>query len=337
VTGATGLGGWPQDDPLTAAQQVLDELTTVGDGVEGLPFVVRPAGRAELDDPGRDLALLVELPAELGPHGWALSDRPGRDRDRALSAVRQELDALAVAAHGYVGPLVVPVLGPLSLAAQVWLARGDRAVGDHGALAEIAASQAVGLAELLAALGRAVPGAVPWVLLREPLLAVAVAGGLATFSGHDRLRAVPAPVATERVRTVVDAVRSAGAGQVVVHVGSARAALAVARSTGADGVGIELAGLGAAGWERLAEQVEQGVRLWAQPVAGGPGLGGADLAALAATVAAPWARVGLPAAGLAQVVLVGPDLAAATGSAPARQALAAVVGAARVLAEAASG
>ncbi|GIG30693.1 hypothetical protein [Cellulomonas marina] len=358
MTAVTGAGPWPGTDPLEAQATVVGDLAEVPDGVVGLPFsVLLPARGPWADATGRAAALLADLPVELGPHGWRLADRPGHDAARAAALLRQDVDALAVAAHGWDGPWVVPVLGPLSLAASLYLARGDRAVGDEGALRELAESQAAGLGEHLAALRRALPGARPQVLLHEPLLAAVVAGVLPSFSGYARLRAVPAPVAAERVRTVADGLRAAGAEAVVVHGGAARLAVRVATTAGVDGVGVTVAGLDEAAWEGVAEVVEGGTALWAQlPPRASSQCAGPDVAGQAATLLDPWRRTGLEVARLRDVVLL--DGGASTGggaaggtaggaaggagtggrsSADARAALAGLARAALVVAERAEG
>lgn len=332
MTGVSGTGGWPGTDPLEAQSVVVGDLVDTGD-VDGLPFTVTlPARGPWATATGQAVARLAEMPAELGPHGWRLADRPGADLARARALLRQDLDALAVAAHGYEGPLVVPVLGPLTLAAELYLARGDRAVADAGAVRELAESSAAGLAEHLADLARAVPGARPAVLVLEPLVGQVVAGVLPSFSGYRPLRAVPAPVVGERVATLVRGAREGGAERVAVHVGSTATAVPLACSAGADAVAVEVAALGEAGWERAAEAVEAGLRLWAQvPAQSSSQCAGPDVRGQADTVLRPWRALGLPARDLADVVL----LVDAPGGGPddARGALAGAVRAARLLAE----
>ncbi|OJV79013.1 MAG: hypothetical protein BGO37_01335 [Cellulomonas sp. 73-92] len=306
MTAVTGAGPWPGTDPLSAAVTVVGDLTDTPSDVEGLPFAPLLVDRGPWGEAlGRSVGLLVELPAELGTHGWRLTDHAGGDLARSRSFAREDLDALAVAAHGYAGPLVVPLLGPISLAARVDLAHGDRVLADPAALRDAADSLAAGVAEHLAALVRAVPGAVPRVLLHEPLLAQAVAGVIPTFSGRGQLRALHGPVAAERVGAVVAAARSAGASAVTLHVGAGGGVVGAAKAAGADAVGLDVGGLPEPAWERVATAVEEGLGLWAQlPPATSSQREGRDPKAHAEALVGPWRRVGLPAGALADVVLV---------------------------------
>ncbi|GEL95548.1 hypothetical protein [Cellulomonas composti] len=341
MTAVSGTGAWPGTDPLEAQVVVLGDLTDVPSEVSGLPFVVHLPQRGPAATlTGRALASLVDLPAELGPHGWKLADRGGGDLAHARALLREDLDALAVAAHGYVGPLVVPVLGPLSLAADLYLARGDRAVGDAGAVRELAQSLAAGVAEHLQAVRRAVPGAVPRVLVHEPLLAQVVAGVLPSFSGYARLRAVRGPVAAEHLAQVVRAARAAGADHVAVHGGTAWTTIPVVRAAGADGLALHVDALTTQGVERVAAAVEAGTTFWAQlPRATSSQCAGPDVVGQAETLARPWREVGLPVRGLDDVVLLAGDAdrdadrAGDGGPDDARASLAGIVRAARVLVE----
>ncbi|WP_454051401.1 hypothetical protein [Cellulomonas sp. Marseille-Q8402] len=344
MTAVSGTGPWPGTDPLEAQQTVLGDLTDLRDGVEGLPWTVRLPERGPYGTlAAHALGLLVEMPADLGPHGWQLADRPGRDATRLTATHRTDLDALAVAAHGWEGPLVVPVSGPLTLAASVYLARGDRAVADAGAVAELVESLGAGITEHLAAVRRSVPGARPTVLLHEPLLAQVVAGVLPSFSGYARLRAVPAPVASERLARLVTLLRAGGAERVVLHVGAGTPALGAARGAGADALGVDVAGLDERWWEQIAEVVEAGTALWAGvPQPETSQCAGPDVRGVADAVLRGWERVGLTRAGLRDVVLLAPAGPAVPTAGPggtvvdpaaARSTLATVARAAAVVAE----
>ncbi|WP_309134876.1 hypothetical protein [Cellulomonas sp.] len=334
MTGVTGAGAWPGTDPLEAATTVVGDLADAPSEVDGLPFApLLPARGPWGDRTGAAVALLADLPAELGPHGWKLAGRPGGDLARARSLAREDLDALAVAAHGYEGPLVLPVLGPHSLAAEVWLAHGDRVVSDPGALRDVLASLAAGVAERVGDVRRVVPGAAVRVLVHEPLLAAVLAGAVPTFSGRDRLRRVPGQVAAEGLSALADAVRGAGAEAVVVHGGTAWSALATVRASSADGAALAVAGLGERGWEEVALLVEDGRAFWPEPPpAATSQCAGPDVLAQADAVTRPWRTVGLPVAGLRDVVLVAALPDAATPD-DARGALAGLVRAAGAVAE----
>ncbi|MEN0128595.1 MAG: hypothetical protein AAGC49_04095 [Brevundimonas sp.] len=335
MTGVSGAGQWPGLDALEAASVVVGDLVDLPDGLVGMPFApTLPARGPWGERVGLASGLLLDLPAELGPHGWKLADRPGRDLARVQAYAREDLDALAVAAHGYAGPLVVPVLGPLTLAASVYLARGDRVLSDAGAVREVAESSAAGLGEHLAAVRRAVPAAELTVLVHEPLLAQVLAGVLPTFSGYAALRRVPGPVAAERLASVVAGARGGGAGSVVVHGGTAWSSLPALRASGADGFALGVSGLGEPGWERVAEAVESGLRLWAEvPPQQSSQCAGPDVVGQADVVTRPWRSVGLPAAGLAEVVVLAGDPPTQATPDDARAALAGAVRCARIVIE----
>ena len=316
MTGVTALGPWPGKRVLEAQRTVLGDLTDVPDGVEGLPVALQLSARGpEASSVARTAALLTDMPIELGTHGWKLADRPGADLGRVRALMREDLDALAVAGHDYSGPLVVSVRGPWTLAAILYLARGDRVLSDTGASRDLAASLADGIGGLLGALRTAVPGVQPVVVLREPMLPDVLAGTVATFSGHSRIPARTREEATAGLATVVDAARSAGAARVVAHGGVRFASRSVKAlvGSGADGVGLAAASLSDVQWEQVAAMVEAGRQMWFGLPQEKHGRR-TDAAQVARLVAAPWRRVGLPARGLADVVVHSETSGSVTGS-----------------------
>ncbi|QTE28716.1 uroporphyrinogen decarboxylase/cobalamine-independent methonine synthase family protein [Pengzhenrongella sicca] len=352
MTAVSGLGPWAGTDVLEAQTAVMGELTSTPTGVDGLPFLVQLAARGYGAEPtGRGAALLAELPAELGPHGWKLADRPGRDCLRAAALLREDVDALAVAAYGYAGPLVAAVTGPFTLAAHLYLARGDRVLSDPGAVRELTESLAVGVADHLAALRVAVPGAEPTLVLDESTLAEVLLGRRPTFAGNSVLRAVPAGVVSEQLRLVAEAARAAGATRVVVHTGESWIPVRSVVAAGADAIALAVDGFNERGWDRIAEAVERGVGLWAGLPAAvvaeagvgaaaragrsrgtGSDLGGPDVVGQAGALLGPWGRLGLPPARLRDVVVVaGPSADATPDSA--RAGLADVIRATELIAE----
>ncbi|WP_308016421.1 hypothetical protein [Cellulosimicrobium marinum] len=304
----SGLGPWPggPGDVLDAQLTVLDDLAALPTGVRGVPFLVQLTGRGPgADATGRTAALLPGLPAELGPHGWKLADHPGADERRADALLREDVEALSIAGAGYTGPLAVTVQGPWTLAADLYLARGDRVLSDRGAVADLVASLADGVADHVSEVRRQVPGADVVVQLDEPLLAAVGAGALPTFSGYARLRAVPGPDLVDGLRPVLDAARSAGA-RTVVHLGSAWVGVAPAVLAGANAVGLAPGAWDERLWETVARAVERGAGLWvALPPARVSQCAGPALGELADLVSVPWRRIGLPAHALDDVTLLG--------------------------------
>ncbi|PZR52016.1 hypothetical protein DNL40_13435 [Xylanimonas oleitrophica] len=311
----SGHGPWPggEGDVLEAQLTVTGDLAELPAGVGAVPFLVQLTGRGPGADPvGRTAALLAEMPVELGPHGWKLTDRPGTDQRRAEAFAREDLGALAIAAHGYAGPFALEVTGPWTLAATLWSARGDRVLADKGARRDLGLALAEGVRAQVAAVHEQVPGVAPSdvvVQLAEPQLGAVHAGVLPTFSGYSRLRAVPGPDVVEGLRPVVDAVHDVGA-RAVVHLGETWVGVPPVVLAGADGVGLDLGSLGAGGWnerawELVARAVEKGVGLWAGlPPAQVSQCAGPMLGELVNLVAVPWRRVGLPASALDDVTLL---------------------------------
>lgn len=292
---ATAVGSWPGEDVAEALAVVLGELPDL----PHLPEL--PARGPGADVIGRTAALLVDLPVDLQPSGWRLVDRPGRDLRRGQSWLRQDLDALAEAADGYRGRLKVQVAGPWTLAATVWLPRGDRVVIDAGARRDLVASLAQGVSEHVADVRRLVPGADVVVQVDEPSLPAVMQGRLPTASGWGRLPVIEAPEAREGMRAVLAAAVDAGATTTAVHSCAADVPIALIVESGAQAVSVDVALLGSRGWESVAVGVEAGIALWAGVV---PTTGDLpDAAALADLVARPWHELGLASSLLQSVVL----------------------------------
>jgi len=225
---ATGVGSLPGTDPSAAQARVLDLLPD-------LPHLVElPARGPGADMVGRGAALLVELPVDLQPAGWRFVERPGRDLRRAHDLLARDLDALAEAADGYVGPLKVQACGPWTLAATVELQRGDKSLQDQGATAEIAASLAEGLTAHVEAVRRAVPGADVVVQLDEPALPLVIAGHLPTASGFGVLRVPETPELVDVLATVTRRIERVG-----VHCCAGHPPIALLRSAGATWIGVD--------------------------------------------------------------------------------------------------
>lgn len=262
--GVSGIGSWPGLDVREALRTVRDLLGDLPPDVEGLPYLPELPGRGPGSDMiGRAAGLLVGLDVDLQPQGWRLVDRPGLDAERTAGLWRQDLDELAETYDGWTGPLKLQVTGPWTLATGVWLPRGDRVLSDPGATWDLAESLAEGVRAHLADVHRLVPGADLTLQLDEPSLPTVLLGRVRSESGY---RVLPAPEAGRVevvLRSVVDAARDGGAGTTVVHCCGDRPPLDLLRRTGADAVAVDLALLGSTDWDRVAELVESGTRLWA--------------------------------------------------------------------------
>ena len=296
---ATGLGPWPGEDPLEAARIIRGEL-----GSPHLPFLAELPDRGVGSDAvGRTASLLEELWADVQPYGWRLVDRPGKDIRRAASALATDINVLADVAgaeESSATELKVQLVGPLSLAAALHLHNGERAVVDHGARRDLAASLAEGVGSYLARVAAAVPGARLVVQVDEPDIAAVLAGAIPTASGYRTLRAVPGSEARESLRVVLDALRAAGASEIVVSVPELEAPFEQILAAGADGIAVPLKALTNRQWEQLAAAAEAGKRFWA----GALDVSGSTLPKVADCVDSvwrPWRQLGLPAALLAAV------------------------------------
>ena len=244
----------PGDDVAEAVRVIRGE---VGDFV----FVPElPARGPHAGMIGRALAVLEGLDADLQPAGWRLGAGSGSDLRRARSVLAQDLDVAEELLAEHTGPLKVQVTGPLTLAAQVEQARGDKLVADHGARREVAESLAEGLATHIAEVRRRFSWAEQVVVqVDEPSIAAVIGGGIPTASGFGRHRTVHPPEADALLRRVVDAITAAGA-RPVVHSCAADVPLALLAGAGFTAVSFDL-GL-ADPDDSWSEAFEAGTDLW---------------------------------------------------------------------------
>ncbi|MEQ7735268.1 hypothetical protein, partial [Escherichia coli] len=101
------------------------------------------------------------------------------------------------------------------------------------------------------------------VQVNEPDIAAILAGTIPTASGYRTLRAVAGSEARESWRTVNNALRAAGADEVVVSVPAIEAPVEQILASGSDGIALPVRPLTSRQWEQLAGAVEAGKRLWA--------------------------------------------------------------------------
>ncbi|WP_026546162.1 hypothetical protein [Paenarthrobacter nicotinovorans] len=295
---ATALGPWPGNDPAEANRIIRGEL-----GDPHLPFLPELPDRGVGSDAvGRSGTLLVDLALDVQPHGWRLVDRPGKDAQRARSALSTDINVLAdIAGTEDVSAteLKIQLLGPLSLAANLYLHNGERALLDYGARRDIAESLAAGVAEHVRRVGAAVPGARIVVQLDEPDIASVMAGTIPTASGYRTLRSVPGEEVTGAWRLVIEALKSAGVVEAVVSLPEIEAPIERVLAAGADGVALPLRALTTRQWEQLAGAVESGKRIWAGALpTHNPGAQLPRTSEIVESIWKPWRQLGLPASAL---------------------------------------
>jgi methionine synthase II (cobalamin-independent) len=251
---ATGIGSLPGEDVVEAVRIVVGELSDFVHLPE-LPDRGAPAGMI-----GRATAMLSGLAVDLQPAGWRLTDAPGVDQRRAVSLLRQDLDALEEHTQTYTGRLKTQVTGPWTLAAMMERPRGDRLLADHGARRDLAQSLTEGLTDHVAELRRRVPGAESvTVQLDEPALPAVLTGAVPTASGFSRHRTVDIPEAVEALRWVTSAIRSADAVP-IVHVCAASVPVRTLVESGFAAIAYDQA-LAVPG-DAWAAALDEGVDLW---------------------------------------------------------------------------
>ena len=250
----TGVGSMPGTDAAESLRVIRGE---VGDFV----FIPElPARGPHAGMIGRALAVLEGLEGDLQPDGWRLGVGSGSDFRRARSLLAQDLDLAEELLADHAGPLKVQVTGPLTLAAHVERARGDKLVADHGARRELAESLAAGLTTHVADVRRRFPRAEQVVVqVDEPSITAVLGGGIPTASGFGRHRVVQPPEADDLLSTVTDAIVAADA-RPVVHSCAADIPVSLLAGAGFTAISLDL-GL-ADPDDTWSELFEAGTDLW---------------------------------------------------------------------------
>ncbi|GAB7050477.1 methionine synthase [Catenuloplanes indicus] len=301
---ATGIGSLPGSDVAEAQRVVLGEFPD-------FPHLPELPGRGPgADLIGRGAGFLVELPVELYAGRWRVASRPGKDLRRTRDLLDRDVDQLTEQAGEFTGPVKVQAAGPWTLAASIELPIGGRLLRDHGAVRDLTASLAEGVAAHVRDVAARLPGATVVLQLDEPSMPAALAGRVPTESGLGTYRAVEATLAAELLRQVVDA---AGV-PVVVHCCAPDVPLDVIRSSGATGIALDLSLVKRL--DPLGEALDAGLGLLAgaAPTRPSSGTAAVSSAAVADRVRKVWRELGFPAAQLARQVVVTPacGLAGAT-------------------------
>jgi hypothetical protein len=290
---ATGLGPLPGADPLEAARIAFSELP--------LPFLPElPARGVGADPVGRTAGLLADLHVEVGTGVWRFVARGGRDEQRARTALTTDLDAMEEVASGHQGPLKLRIVGPWTLASSIELGRGEKALADPGAVRDIAASLAEGLAHHLADIRRRLPATRLVVQVDEPLLPAVVAGELSTASGWGRLRSYERAVVEDGLRQVL----TTAGDDAGVWLGSARLDGELLRQAGAGFIGLDGAVLDTVDEDEIGEAIDAGVGLLVACVP--LDAAGNDPRPVLEPVTGLWKRLSFPVEQLSRTVAVTP-------------------------------
>ena len=276
MASATGIGSLPGSDIDQALALVLESIPDF----PHLPEL--PARGAGSDMIGRTAAVLADLHVDLQPAGWRLVSRPGLDERRAVERLEQDLDALVPFAD-LDRRFKVQLVGPWTLAAQLELPRGGKALADRGATRDLAGSLAETVREHVAAVRRRLPHASVFVQLDEPQLPAVIGGRVASESGLARLRVPEHSDVVETLARVVNAPEV----PVAVHCCAPDVPVGAIAEAGAMAVSFDLS-IARLDRAEVGERVERGLQLWLGVV---PSLGPGS-PPVAADILAPVRRLG---------------------------------------------
>lgn len=300
---ATGVGSMPGTNPIEACRVVFGALPE-------LPHLPELPGRGPgADMIGRTAALLLDMPVQATASGWKLADRPDRDARRAAAFLSEDLDALEEVAEGYEGPVKIQVCGPWTLAAALELSRSvNPALADQGAVADLTASLAEGLAIHAADVRKRIPGGALIVQVDEPSLPAVLLGRVPTASGLNAVAVVDTALASERLETVL----SASSAVSVVHCCGGPAPFPEIWAAGASAVSFDIGLLRTRDIDLLAELADDGMGLFAgalpvasaQRLLNGPALPPRQTAERVVTL---WQRTALPPGQMGAQVVITPD------------------------------
>lgn len=173
------------------------------------------------------VALMPELPIEKGPRSWRLTTRPQTLTRRMWDSNERDLDNLEEL-WGSAERLIFAVQGPWSLATNIELSNGHRAVTDAGALrdiTEIFIGALVRHSENL----RSRFGAQVEIIINEPELNPLAAGEISGTSDFDEIRPIHVKSLGERLHGVNEQLTKEGVDMVRLGLFGSRPLLEAAR------------------------------------------------------------------------------------------------------------
>ncbi len=224
-----------------------------------LPHLIElPARGVGADLIGRAGALLVDIALDTVPRGYRVAAGRSAATRRAVSLLDEDVDALEEAwekAGLRGGDRVVKVQapGPVTLAAHLELGGGHRAITDAGAVRDLTASLAEGVAVHRAELERRLQTTVV-VQFDEPTLPAALAGRLSGVSSLNPVHPVEEAVVVDLLDTCVARV----GGEVAVHCCAADIPWTVVQRSTIAAVMVDVRSLAATDLDGVGEFLESG-------------------------------------------------------------------------------
>jgi methionine synthase II (cobalamin-independent) len=221
-------------------------------------LVELPARGVGADIIGRAGALLIDIAIDTVPRGYRLVARPGAVTRRSASLLGEDIDALEEAwelagLRGSGRPVKVQAPGPITLAAELELPNGHRAITDLGAFNDIATSLAEGVAAHRASVSRRLDTPVV-VQFDEPSLPAAVAGRLAGVTSLGSVAAIEETLAT----TMLDICAAAAGAEVSVHSCGSSIPWKVLQDSAISAVAVDVGTLQASDLDAVGEFIESG-------------------------------------------------------------------------------
>ena len=216
-----------------------------------------PARGIGADLIGRAGALLVDIGIDTVPRGYRIAQGRSSTLRRAVSLLAEDLDALeeewekaGLRDSGRTVKVQAP--GPITLAANLELGGGHRAITDPGALRDLAESLIEGLSVHQAALSRRL-GAPVVVQLDEPSLPAALAGRLSGVTGMSTVHPVDEAVTAALLDDCAKRL-----GSVAIHVCAADVPWKLLLRTGIEAISMDASTLVPADLDGIGEWVESG-------------------------------------------------------------------------------
>lgn len=293
---ASARGEFPGSQMLDAIYRVRGEL-----GAPHLPFLPLLSQRGyAATQLARTLCCLEGLTADGTASGWRVRQGRSEELERARSLFSSDINALADVVGGEKAALAAPyhlsLMGPISLAASVYLSNGELLLADPGARRDLLQSFVEGLQVQLDALEEASQGAPLILQLEEPLLGQALAGSIPTSSGYRTHRHLP----RQEAEAALAALHRELSSRVEGLVYRLEPDLPFELFSSMDGVALSLEGSDVSTWEMCARLLEADKQLWLglqNPAHFAP------VAERAGWFLKNWRTVGLPLERLGQVTI----------------------------------